>query len=262
MPYFRKGGADQLSTQAIATSLLLPPFLLVVVSLAAVILFRRRLAAWLVALCAIGQLLLGTPFVAGQLRASLESQIPETPMPGPSLLPQAIIVLSAEGARRRDGYEPGPLTLERLHAGARLARRTGLPLLVTGGPLAAGAPPIAQVMAGVLSAEFGLPVRWIEAAAHDTRENAVLSAAMLRADGIMAAYLVTHAWHMPRSLDAFARTGFPVLPAPVALSPRPDGRVTDWIPRPDHLAQSWFMLREWAGILVYRLRDGPVPQRQ
>jgi len=25
------------------------------------------------------------------------------------------------------------------------------------------------------------------------------------------------------------------------------------------LATSWFMLREWAGILVYRLRDGPVP---
>jgi uncharacterized SAM-binding protein YcdF (DUF218 family) len=250
------------AVQSVATNLLLPPLLLVLASLAAVILFRQRVAAGLVVLFAIGQLLLATPFVAGHLRASLESSFPETPTPTTVPAPQAIIILSAEGARRRDGYEPGPLTLERLRAGVRFARRTGLPILVTGGPLASDAPPIAQVMADVLTDDFGLPARWIEPAARDTHENAVLSAAMLRADGIMAAYLVTHAWHMPRSLDAFARTGFPVLPAPAALSPRPDGRVTDWIPRPDHLAQSWFMLREWAGILVYRLRDGPVPQRQ
>jgi hypothetical protein len=34
------------------------------------------------------------------------------------------------------------------------------------------------------------------------------------------------------------------------------------VPRPDHLAMSWFALREWAGLLAYRLRDGPArPQR-
>jgi hypothetical protein len=36
----------------------------------------------------------------------------------------------------------------------------------------------------------------------------------------------------------------------------PDGAASDWLPRPDHLARSWFALREWAGLLVYRLRDG------
>jgi hypothetical protein len=28
------------------------------------------------------------------------------------------------------------------------------------------------------------------------------------------------------------------------------------VPRADHLALSWWMLREWAGRLAYRLRDG------
>jgi hypothetical protein len=32
--------------------------------------------------------------------------------------------------------------------------------------------------------------------------------------------------------------------------------VRDFIPRPDHFFTSWLMLREWAGRLVYRLRDG------
>ncbi len=96
--------------------------------------------------------------------------------------------------------------------------------------------------------------RWIEPEAHDTRENALLSAEILRRDGITAAWLVTHAWHMRRSLEAFDRTGLAVVPAPVRIDRVPDGRATDWLPRADHLGDSWFALREWAGRLV-RPRD-------
>ena len=176
--------------------------------------------------------------------------------------PDAIIVLAAEAARMVSGSEPGPLTLERLRATAQLSRHTGLPILVTGGPLAPDEAPIAELMAESLRNDFGVSAAWIESAARDTRDNAVLSAQLLRSAGIGSAYVVTHAWHMPRALEAFARSGFPVIAAPVRLSRVPEGRFSDWIPRPDHLAESWFMLREWAGILVYRLRDGPVPQRQ
>ena len=262
MPHFRIGGANAVAVQSIATNLLLPPLLLVLVMLAAVLGLRRRAAGWVVGVSAVALLLLATPFVAGHLRAGLESGFPESPTLPAGTRPGAIIVLSAEGVRTQDGYQPGPLTLERMRAGVALARRTGLPMLVTGGPLAPEAPPIAQVMADSLAADFALPARWIEPRARDTRENAERSVALLRAEGIVAGFVVTHAWHMPRSLEAFDRTGFVALAAPVRIHPSPDGRASDWIPRPDHLGQSWFMLREWAGRIVYRLRDGPAPAGQ
>ena len=45
-----------------------------------------------------------------------------------------------------------------------MQRRTGLPVLVTGGVLEPGAEPIAVEMARSLRDEFGIPVRWVEPA--------------------------------------------------------------------------------------------------
>jgi uncharacterized SAM-binding protein YcdF (DUF218 family) len=167
----------------------------------------------------------------------------------------AIVVLGAEMVHGREGGDIGPLTLERLRAGAALHRRTGLPLLVTGGPLSPGSAPIAVLMARSLTTDFGAAPRWVEPRARDTRENAAFSAALLRGEGIGAAYLVTHAWHLPRAQAAFARQGLATAAAPVRLDRVPDGRLSEWLPRADHLGESWFFLREWAGRLVYALRD-------
>ncbi|HEV7268397.1 MAG TPA: YdcF family protein [Falsiroseomonas sp.] len=239
--------------QGALTGLLLPPLLLVLLALMAGLLAwrGRRAMGALAAGCAALLLLLSTPFVAGSLAVAVARLAPA----GPAIKPAAIIVLGGEMARGAAGVEVGPLTLERLRAGAALHRRTGLPLLVTGGPAMRGAPPIAELMAASLREDFGVPVRWVEPGARDTRDNAVLSAAMLRADGIEAAHLVTHAWHMPRSLGAFARASLPVAAAPVRQEAQPEGAAGDWLPRPDHLARSWFMLREAAGLAVYRIRD-------
>jgi uncharacterized SAM-binding protein YcdF (DUF218 family) len=251
------------SLQSVAASLLLPPLLFIFVALAGVLIVRRRWVGGLVvAASMVALLLLATPFAAGHLRASLQHHAtgvsaPEGQQPG------AIVILGAEVARLTDGtLAPGPLTLERLHAGALLARRTRLPVLVTGGPLAPGDPPLASVMAGTMRESFGIDPRWVEPEARDTAENARNAARMLGDEGIGTAHVVTHAWHMRRSLEAFARTPLVALPSPVRLDRTPEGRVTDWVPRPDHLAESWFMIREWVGLLVYRVRDGRGPGRQ
>jgi uncharacterized SAM-binding protein YcdF (DUF218 family) len=142
-----------------------------------------------------------------------------------------------------------------MRVGAALHRATGLPLLVSGGPLGRGEPPIAALMAASLAADFGVTARWQEDHSADTRQNAQFSAALLRREGIGAAWLVTHAWHMPRSQEAFARAGLPTLAAPVRLDRLPRWEAREFLPRPDRLAQSWYAMREWAGRLAYALRD-------
>jgi len=242
--------------QVALTGLLLPPFLLAmaVVPLAFAA-RRRRWAAWLAAGCALGLLALATPMASSLLIASLE---PSAASPGPGE-PRAIIILGGDVAHGRAGEEPGPLTLERLRAGAALHRATGLPLLVTGGVLSPGEPPLATLMARSLRQDFGVAARWVEERARDTRENAAYAAAALRAEGIGEALVVTHGWHMVRALEAFARLCFAADPAPLRAAPRIRWGAWSLAPRPDHLAESWFALREWAGRLVYAWRDGAPP---
>src|SRR3546814_19898055 len=73
-----------------------------------------------------------------------------------------------------------------------------------------------------LERDFGVEVRWTESESTSTWTNARLSAAKLRAAGIRRFYLVTHAWHMPRALLAFAGTGLEAVPAPPGFAPRSD----------------------------------------
>ena len=236
-------------------ALLLPPLgLLLLGGLAGLLAWRgRRWAGLLAAFACLGVLLLATPVAASLLRWSLERELVAAPVSG--LPPGAIIILGAEVAHGVEGgVTVGPLTLERLRAGAALHRSTGLPLLVTAGVLAAGDPPLAQLMAASLAEDFRTPARWIEPSAADTAQNAGLSAVMLRADGIEAAYIVSHAWHLPRALGAFARRDFAVVPAPVMPGRGPAFGGDMWLPRADNLSESWFMLREWVGRVFYAWR--------
>ena len=106
-----------------------------------------------------------------------------------------------------------------MRAGALLHRRTGLPILVTGGTLRTSEPPVAALMADSLVHDFQVPARWVERESRDTWENARLSAAILHEQGITSVYVVTQAWHMRRAIVAFADTGITVTAAPTLLRP-------------------------------------------
>jgi hypothetical protein len=80
----------------------------------------------------------------------------------------AIVVLGS-GRERGDpawgADQPTGVGLERQRYAARLAKASGLPVLTSGG-LHYGTPPSeAQLMAGSLHDDFGVAVRWKEAAA-------------------------------------------------------------------------------------------------
>lgn len=234
-------------------SLLLPPPIGLLFAALVLLVWCGRLTRALAGLLLLANLALATPFAAGTLRLSLERMLPDTVADAA----EAIVVLSGDIAHTRDAIDLGPLTLERMRAGAALHRATGLPILVTGGVLSRrSSVPLAELMRAAYAEEFGITVRWVEPAARDTRDNAERSAILLRDAGIGRVFVVTHAWHLPRALAAFERAGVVPVPAPVRRGPAPDVSFADWVPNPRAALDSWYFLREWAGILVYRLRDG------
>ena len=172
---------------------------------------------------------------------------------------QAIVVLGA--GRRTHAPEFGGetvnrLALERLRYAAKLARSSGLPLLVSGGA-PHGDTPEAVLMQRALELDYGVRTRWVESASRDTRENAQFSAVHLHAVGVRRVLLVTHAMHMKRARDAFAAAGLEVVPAPTAWLGGDDKETAGdqalvELPSQNTAYAGWFALHELLGQLAYR----------
>jgi len=245
-----------MSLNPLAVALVVPPLnLLPLTAVGLALAWRgRRAGLWLAAAGLAALFLLALPIVGGSLLVSLEHGLPLTPPPDDP--PGAIVILSAEVSR--DNANPpafgvGRLTLERERAGAALARRVGLPVLVTGGRVDHSPYSIADLMAASLAADFATHVRWIEPRSADTWENAADTAAILKAQGIHSIYLVTHAWHMRRALIAFTHFGITATAAPVLMDRQPSGSVDDFVPRVSGWVTSYYALHEWIGCLDYVL---------
>ena len=238
----------------LAILLFVPPINLAVLALAGWLFRGRRGGRAVTGISLALLLLLGLPVVSQRLLLSLEHGLPRG---GPGA--QAIVVLGADVAfgLTRDGEaiaQPGALSLERLQAGAALARRTGLPLLISGGSVDAEKVPVAAVMAASLRADFAVQPTWVETASVDTWQNAQDSAAILRAAGIRRVLLVTHAWHMRRALLAFAATGITADPAPVRWDRPQRWEANLLLPHATAWLVSYYACHEWIGCLWYRLR--------
>jgi uncharacterized SAM-binding protein YcdF (DUF218 family) len=174
------------------------------------------------------------------------------PLPGGA---GAVVVISAgwnPTGPEYGGATVGALTLERLRYGASLSRRTGLPVLVSGGVPQRGHPPLAEMMRDALR-DLGVEARWVEGRSGDTRGNARESAVLLRADGVERIFLVTHAWHMPRAVAAFRSAGLDVIPAPTAFRIRPRLRLRSFWPSARALREGHWALHEWLGRAWYAL---------
>ena len=104
----------------------------------------------------------------------------------------------------------------------------------------------------------------IEKRSRNTRQNALFTAELAAGRNITKVLLTTSAWHMPRAEAVFGKVGLEVIPAPTDYTPprKPTGRKyglgRPWIlrllPHTGALATSTKALREYLGLLVYRLR--------
>ncbi len=171
---------------------------------------------------------------------------------------QAIVVLSGgsyvdakEYAKDTDGF----ITLQRNHYASFLHKQTGLPILVTGGNIDLIHNTEAAVMTDTLENSFNVKVKWQEHKSRNTAENAMYSAYILKENNIDTIYLVTHAWHMLRSVMMFEREGINVTPAPtIFIEDKHRFSLFDFIPSASALFQTRIALHEYIGILWYKLR--------
>lgn len=154
--------------------------------------------------------------------------------------PIAIVVLGGGSYPLAPEYGVSNLTktgLERLRYGLWLGRETGAPVAFSGGlgwAGAEGSTPEGQIAQRIATQEFGRPLKWVEDQSRDTRQNAALTVALLKQQGIGEILLVTHDYHQPRALRAFeeaAQGSIRIVPAPLGELAIPPRRALDWMPR-------------------------------
>jgi uncharacterized SAM-binding protein YcdF (DUF218 family) len=226
-------------------SLILPPTGPLLLAVLGVFLLKRRpRLARACLILGLGSLwLLSTPVVCDALTALAEHYPPLDLRSAAGA--QAIVILGGGGERalapEYGGPAADPLLLERLSYGAYVARKTGLPILVTGFKIEATA------MQGTLLRNFGIDPRWVDGAAFDTFENASNSARLLEAEGIRRIILVTHATHMWRSVHEFTAAGLEVIPAPVGMLAPHERGILDYLPNVDVLPRSAAAIYELLG---------------
>jgi uncharacterized SAM-binding protein YcdF (DUF218 family) len=205
------------------------------------------------------------------LTATLLSRAIQSYHPLPAQIPSAsdtggrAIVVLAGGisyyAPEYGGDDIALRTLGRLRYAAQLARRSGLPLLVSGGssdPDRAASLTEGVMMQRIAQSEFALdnPI-WVEDSSRTTRENASNSSRILKAKGINTILLVTQAAHMARAVTAFQRNGMQVIAAPTLFfNEQPDALdINSWIPSAAAIDIVRYVLHEWLGRLWYWLQD-------
>lgn len=240
----------------LASALVLPPFGPILLALFGLWLTRRhpRLGRSIALVALLLLTALSLPLVANSLRHRLE-YLP--PIPPQSLArAQAIVILGGgvyDNAPEYGVSTIGGPSLERGRYGVYLQKRSGLPILITGGAPYGGRPE-GEAMQETIEKEFGGRVKWTENASNDTAESAVLSAEILKVAGVKRIALVSHVWHLPRAVPLFERQGLEVFPAPTGYATSSSPIYAELLPSAGALQSSTWVLHEWLGIFVQRLR--------
>jgi len=197
------------------------------------------------------------PYTADRLLYALE---------GPRALPvlgqtpyDAVVVLT--GMLDLDLSTPGTLEfdrgVDRILAGIDLVKR-GIAerLIISGGSGSLWSQASEGELLGTFARQWGLSAVQVvvEGTSRNTYENAVNTAAILRAGGYRRFLLVTSAFHMRRAAAAFGAQGVVADRYPVDF--RADTRITplSFLPSAGGLEKTTMAVREWVGLLVYRLQ--------
>lgn len=131
-------------------------------------------------------------------------------------------------------------------------------ILVTAGniPWRRAVKPEAELIKDLLI-EWGVPAEAVQLGrgSRNTFENALEIRGMLDVDHFQSALLVTSAAHMPRAMAVFRHAGVPVIASTTEVWIADDDTdLTDWLPNANSLSMTTGAVKEWIGLLVYKMR--------
>jgi len=242
-------------------SFLLPPMLFLILALIGlgISMMWKKLGVAVAAGSLVLMLLFSMPVVTGMLMSGLQTYpaITEQNLKKALNDADALVVLGGGQRRMTPEFEQDTVseyTLERVRYAAWLAKRTGLPLIISGGKRSKDSLPVSELMQEVLQKEFVAIVDDIETTSRNTFENARYTAEVLNKHKMKKIALVTHAWHMPRAKKAFEHFDIQVIPAPTAFYGQSKTlSVSDFIPSTNALNYSNIAFREIVGQFWYDL---------
>ncbi len=227
--------------------LILPPGIYILLFLLIGILSRKRKVISILAYGgALSLYLISVEPVKDLLFYPLESRYKR-----PEVIDGDVIVVLGGGA-----YNSGYLkasSYKRLITGFLLHRKTGRPLILSGGA-SIGTIPEAKVMRDLLL-EFGVDEEDIYAdlRSRDTRENALQVREICKKVRYKKPILVTSAFHMPRAVMVFKNAGLSVVPYPTDFKFEGRYNLYSLFPKYSVFYDSSIAIREYIGLLFYRL---------
>ncbi|MFQ5935111.1 MAG: YdcF family protein [Acidiferrobacterales bacterium] len=253
--------------QQLVALFLLPPGLLIATAILGFVLYLKWkwLGAMVIGLSIAVLAAISLPLTSRQLTAALEASSPplyEDAFDEVRQQAKAIVVLGAGRYAQAPEYGSDTVSrfaLERVRYAAYLQRRTGLPILISGGAPGGERVSEAELMRKVLQRDFKITPRWLETRSRNTMENAILVNHLLKRRGIDQVLLVTHAWHMPRALWAFREAGLQVIAAPMGFNTlgKRERSIYGYLPTAGGLYWSSVALRERLGAAWYKIVYAP-----
>ena len=231
----------------ILSYLILPPGIYIIFFFLIGVLGRRRKAVSILAhIGALSLYLISIEPVKDLLFYPLESGYKE---PG---IPEGDVIVVLGGGVYNSGYLKAS-SYKRLMTALILHRRTGKPLILSGGA-SVRTPPEAEVMKDLLL-ELGVEERniYVDLKSRSTKENALRVKRICERIGCRRPILVTSAFHMRRAVRVFRSVGLSVVPYPTDF--RLEGRYNLYslFPKYSVLYDSSIAIREYIGLLFYRL---------
>ncbi|MEO1374434.1 MAG: YdcF family protein [Cyanobacteria bacterium J06635_10] len=228
---------------------------------------RPRAAAFCIVLALFVLLFSSNAWMSRFLMSSLEWQnIPSGELP----TAEAIVVL---GGATRSAYEPRKIVDlseagDRVLYAAQLYRQQKAPLIIASGgriDWAGGGTPESEDIARLL-VFMGVDRKDIiqDPVSLNTYQNTVNVKKILLERNINRVLLVTSAMHMPRSLAIFKQQGIEAIAAPTdfqvtkgeldAIGSTPKSAILNLLPDSKNLENFTIALKEYIGMIVYRLR--------
>ena len=238
---------------------ILPPGSILVLLVLGILLLksRPRGGRFILCLACLVIYLLSAPYFAAMIADQVETYPPLESVEQIDLKAGAIVVLAGGRTENADEYSGETVnmhTMTRLRYAAILQRKTGLPILVSGGiPGEISGMTLAQLMDRVLREELNSAEVWLEDRSRTTAENAYFSRAVLAEKNIDRIFLVTQAWHMPRAVFIFEKAGLDVIPAPTASTGQVPLKFDTVLPSASGLLISRQSIREIGSMLWYRI---------